>query len=437
MVLVIDSEQRPLAPCHPPRARRLLSQGKAAVWRHSPFIIILKRAVPVRPEAAPGPLRLKLDPGSRVTGLAIVNDTTGQVVWAAELQHRGQQVHAALFARRAIRRSRRQRHTRYRPAHFANRSRPPGWLPPSIESRLANITTWVARLRRLCPIGALSLELVRFDTQLLQNPEIRGVEYHQGTLAGYVIREYLLEKWGRQCVYCHATQVQLQIEHIVPKSRGGSNRVSNLTLACQSCNDAKGNRTAQEFGHSEVQAQARQPLRDAAAVNITRWALLRLLQATGLPLEIGTGGQTKWNRTRRGLAKAHWTDAAYVGGSTPERLVLPAGLRPLAIAATGRESRQMCRVDRFGFPRTTAKGARRVQGFQTGDLVRAVVPSGARVGIHVGRVAVRSRGWFNIRIVGGTITDISARCCRLVQRADGYSYGLVAQKGGAALPLVG
>jgi 5-methylcytosine-specific restriction endonuclease McrA len=382
--------------------------------------------------AAPPPLQQR---GVRRT--PSVNDTTGQLVWAAELQHRGQQVHAALRARRAIRRSRRQHHTRYRPAHVANRNRPSGWLLPSIESRLANITTRLARLRRLCPIGARSLELVQFDTHLLQSPEIRGVEYQQGTLAGYEIREYLLEKWGRQCAYCHATQVQLQIEHIVPKSRGGSDRVSNLALACQSCNDAKNNRTAEEFGHPEVQAQMRQPLRDAAAVNITRWALLRLLQATGLPLEVGAGGCTKWNRTRRGLAKAHWTDAACVGASTPERLVISAGLRTLIIASMGRESRQMCRVNRFGFPRTTAKGARRVQGFQTGDLVRAVVPSGARMGIYVGRVAVWSRDWFNIRTAGGTITDISARRCQIVQRADGYSYSLVAQEGGAALSLVG
>jgi 5-methylcytosine-specific restriction endonuclease McrA len=398
----------------------------------------------LQPQESASPLPL-IQRGVRRT--PSVNDTTGQMVWAAELQHRGQQVHGAPLARRAIRHarrsrcSRRQRHTHHRLAHFANPCHPPGWLPPSIESRMATITTWVARLRRLRPIGALSLELVRFDTQLLENHEIRGVEYQQGTLAGYEIREYLLEKWDRQCVYCHATQVQLQIEYIVPKSRGGSDRVSNLTLACQSCNDAKGNRTAEEFGHPELQAQAqaqaRQPLADAAAVNITRWALLRLLRATGLPLEMDTGGRTKWKRARRALAKAYWTDAACVAASTPERLVLSAGLRPLAIAAMGRESRQMRRVYRFGFPRTTAKGARRVQGFQTGDLVRAVVPSGARVGIYVGRVAVRSRGWFNIRTAGGAITDSSARCCRLVQRTDGYLCSLVAQKGGAALPLVG
>jgi 5-methylcytosine-specific restriction endonuclease McrA len=332
-VFVVDAAQRPLAPCHPARARRLLSAGKAAVWRTYPFTLILKRTVPdvvpdAVPQSQPQPLRLKIDPGSMTTGLAVLNDATGQVVWAAELTHRGQQVHAALLARKALRRGRRQRHTRYRPARFANRRRHAGWLPPSLESRIANITTWVARLRRLCPLGALSQELVKFDTQLLQNAEIRGVEYQQGTLSGYEVRQYVLEKWEYQCAYCHQASVLLELDHIVPKSSpDSSNRVSNLAAACHSCNQAKGNRTAAEFGHPEVQAQATQPLHDAAALNATRWALYRRLQATGLPVETGTGGRTKWNRTTRDLPKTHWLDAPAWAPARPRPYTLGASCR--------------------------------------------------------------------------------------------------------------
>jgi len=234
----------------------------------------------------------------------VVNDATGQVGWAAELTHRGQPIHAALVARRALRRGRRQRNTRSRPARFANRRRRGGWLPPSLESRVSNLLTWVARLRRFAPIGALSQELVRFDTQLLQNAEISGVEYQRGELAGYEVREYVLEKGGRACAYCYRTGVPLELDHIVPRSRAGtSHRVSNLVLACRPCNQEKGGRTAEEFGHPEVQAQARLPLHDAAAVNASRWALFHRLAATGLPVELGTGGRTKWNRTVRGSAQ--------------------------------------------------------------------------------------------------------------------------------------
>jgi 5-methylcytosine-specific restriction endonuclease McrA len=361
------------------------------------------------------------------------------VVWAAELTHRGQQIRDRLLARRAVRRSRRQRHTRYRPARFLNRRRRSGWLQPSLESRISNVLTWVERLRRFAPIGALSLELVKFDTQLLQNAEISGVEYQQGELAGYEVREYLLEKFGRKCAYCKATNVPLQIEHIVPEVRHGSNRVSNLTIACKPCNDAKGKRTAAEFGHPEIQAQARAPLRDAAAVNATRWALFHRLAAQGLPLETGTGGRTKWNRTRRELPKTHWTDAACVGASTPAPLRVT-GIVPLRITATGRHSRQMCRTNAAGFPDKAPKATSVVGGFRTGDIVCAVVPaSSVKAGAYVGRLAVRATGSCNLTTSAGTIQGIHVRYCRQLHRADGYTYASQngtagSQKRTAALP---
>jgi 5-methylcytosine-specific restriction endonuclease McrA len=420
MVFVVDVEKRPLDPCHPARARRLLAQGKAAVWRRYPFTLILQRAVP---QAQLQPLRVKLDPGSRVSGLAVVNDATGQVVWAAELTHRGQQVHERLLARRTLRRGRRQRNTRYRPARFANRRRPAGWLPPSLESRVSNLLTWVARLRRFAPIGALSQELVRFDTQLLQNAEISGVEYQRGELAGYEVREYVLEKWGRACAYCHQTGVPMELDHIVPRSRPGtSHRVSNLALACRPCNQEKGDRTAEEFGHPEVQAHARLPLHDAAAVNASRWALFHRLAATGLPVEVGTGGRTKWNRTQRGLPKAHWIDAACVGASTPEQLII-AGAPPLEITAMGRHSRRMCRPNAFGLSDKAPKAVSVVAGLRTGDIVRAVVPPHSiKAGVYVGRLAVRASGYCNIKTSGGTVQGIHVRYCQPLQCGDGYTY---------------
>jgi len=427
MVFVIDTEKRLLAPCHPARARRLLGNGKAAVWRRYPFTIILKRDVP---EAIPQPLRVKIDPGSKTTGLAVVHDATGQVLWAAELFHRGERVRQRLDQRRMCRRGRRQRTTRYRPARFDNRRRAEGWLPPALESRISNVLTWVRRLRRFASIAALSQELVRFDTQLLENPEISGVEYQQGELAAYEIREYLLEKFGRRCAYCGATDRPLHVEHIVPKARGGTNRVSNLTLACEPCNTAKGTQTADEFGYPDVQAQARRPLKDAAAVNASRWALLHRLSAIALPVEVGTGGRTKWNRTQRGLAKAHWIDAACVGVSTPEPLHI-AGVQPLHIMATGRHSRQMCRTNAFGFPDKAPKTVSVVAGMRTGDIVRAVVPPpSSKAGVYLGRLAVRATGSCNLKTRSGTVQGIHIRYCQPLQRGDGYTY----QKGEAALP---
>lgn len=418
-VFVLSSDRQPLDPCHPARARRLLTSGRAAVFRRFPFTIILKARSAA--ESVTHPHRIKLDPGSKTTGIAVVAEGTGRVVWAGELTHRGQQIRDRLEQRRAIRRSRRQRKTRYRKARFLNRRRPEGWLAPSLAHRVETTLTWVNRLRRFVPVAALSVELVRFDTQLMQDAKVSGVAYQQGTLAGYEVREYLLEKWGRRCVYCGKTNTPLQIEHIIPRSRGGSDRVSNLTLACEPCNTRKGAQTAEEFGYPHIQAQARLPLKDAAAVNSTRWALYQRLVATGLPVEAGTGGRTRFNRTRLGLPKGHWTDAASVGASTPEVLDVQ-GVNLLRITATGHGSRQMCRMDMYGFPRTGPKQSRVVKGFQTGDMVKAVVTTGKKVGTYTGRVAVRTSGSFNVTTATGTVQGLHWRFFQAIHRADGYRY---------------
>jgi 5-methylcytosine-specific restriction endonuclease McrA len=222
------------------------------------------------------------------------------------LSHRGEQIKAALRARRAIRRSRRNRKTRYRKPRWKNRrNKKKGWLPPSLQSRISNVLTLVGRLRKVCPLTAISLELVKFDTQLLDNPDIAGMEYQQGELHGYEIREYLLEKWGRACSYCQKKELPLQVEHIVPRARGGTNRISNLCLACEKCNREKGIQDLKDFLKKKpevlkkITAQAKAPLKDASAVNATRWELLRRLQSLSLPIECGSGGLTKYNRSVR------------------------------------------------------------------------------------------------------------------------------------------
>ena len=426
-VFVLNADQQPLSPCRPARARWLLTQHKAAVFRRYPFTIILKTQ---RDHPIVDPLTLKLDPGSKTTGIALVDEAQGEVVWAAEVSHRGQQVKDRLDQRRGCRRGRRQRHTRYRQPRFANRTRPKGWLPPSLVSRLDNVLSWVARIRRCAPITALAQEVVKFDLQLMQDAEISGVEYQQGELAGYETRQYLLEKFHRTCAYCGKQHTPLEVEHIVPKSRGGTNQVSNLTIACHACNQAKGNQTATEFGHPQVQQHAKAPLKDAAAVNVTRWALYQRLVATGLSVETGSGGRTQWNRRQRGIPKTHWLDAACVGASTPTRLRYKR-LMPLAITAMGRPSRQMCRTNACGFPDKAPKATSCIGGFRTGDIVRAIVPaSSTNAGTYVGRIAIRATGSCNLKTATETIQGIHVRYCSPLHRGDGYAY----QQGGAALP---
>ena len=418
-VFLIDSNKTPLNPVHPAQARKLLDSGKAAVFQCYPFTLILKRVIE-NPNLYP--LTLKIDPGSKFTGIALVTNQ-GNVVWAMELQHRGQQIKDALLHRRALRRARRNRNTRYRQARFLNRKRPDGWVAPSLRHRILTIETWVKRLQKFAPLDSIAQELVKFDTQAIQNPEISGIEYRAGTLKGYECREYLLEKWNRQCAYCGVKDVPFEIEHIQPKSQGGSDRVSNLCLACHKCNQRKANRDIKDFlkGKSDVLnrvlKQAKTTLKDAASVNSTRWALFNTLKSFGLPVSNGTGAQTKFNRIRFSLTKAHWIDAACVGVVNAIKLVTT---KILKVKATGFGGRQRCQTDKFGYPQKH-RPLRPILGFCTGDIVRANVPKGKHKGTFTARVCPMSHGY------GEFVIDKKRRSIKLdyltsIHRKDGYEY---------------
>jgi 5-methylcytosine-specific restriction endonuclease McrA len=419
-VFLLDTNKQPLNPVHPGVARHLLSARKAAVFRRYPFTIILKEAH----QAAPvKDLELKLDPGSQVTGIALKQGD--KVIFGAELTHRGQSIKASLYHRRALRRRRRNRHTRYRQARFLNRTRRSGWLAPSLQHRVETTITWVNRLLRLAPIGSIVQELVRFDLQQMENPEISAIEYQQGELQGYEVREYLLNKWERKCAYCSAESYKLQIEHIHPRAKGGSNRLSNLCLACPKCNLKKGTEDIEQFLAKKpellkrILSQAKRPLQDAAAVNSTRWALFDRLKETSLPVSTASGGLTKFNRTRLKLPKSHWLDAACVGQVDSLEVLT---LKPLFITAKGHGTRQMCRTDKFGFPNRYVPRSKFVKGFQTGDIVKAVVTTGKKIGEYEGRIAVRSTGAFNILTPQGLVQGISHKYCQHIHKKDGYSY---------------
>jgi hypothetical protein len=427
-VFVLDKRKSPLMPCSEKRARLLLARGRAVVVRAYPFTIRLKDRIGGKTQ----PVRVKIDPGSKTTGIAVVREK-GQkqhVLALMELTHRGRQISKSLEQRRAFRR-RRRGNLRYRAPRFLNRKKPKGWLAPSLQHRVDTTKSLVSRLISLVPVTAINQELVRFDTQKMENPEISGVEYQQGTLLGYEIREYLLEKWGRECAYCGEKDTPLQIEHIDPKANGGSNRISNLTLACNPCNKEKSKQSLADFFASSrrlrshqsrlesVLKQAKKPLRDASAVNSTRWALYQALKSTGLSVEVGTGGQTKFNRNRLSIPKTHALDAACVGHVEQ---VSGWEIPTLYIKANGRGSYQRTRLTKYGFPRGYLMRQKQVQGFQTGDMVRAIVPKGTKAGAYLGRIAVRKTGSFNIQTLTGAVQGISYKHCTLTQRADGYGY---------------
>jgi 5-methylcytosine-specific restriction endonuclease McrA len=292
--------------------------------------------------------------------------------------------------------------------------------------RVLTTETWVKRLGKYAPIGEIRQELVKFDPQKMENPEISGTEYQQGTLAGYEVREYLLEKWGRKCAYCSKEGGTLQIEHIQARANGGSNRVSNLCLACEKCNQKKGARDIKDFLKgktdllSKILKQAKAPLLDATAVNATRWKLFETLKAMGIPVNTGTGGQTKFNRTRLNLPKEHWIDAACVGVTETCQILTS---RILRVKATGMGGRQRCQTDKLGYPQKY-RPLRPIHGFGTGDIVKVEVPKGMNTGTYIARLCPYSNGNGEIYpTIGKKRMGIKLNyVVKVVHRKDGYSY---------------
>ncbi len=204
-VFVLSHTGKPLMPTTPRRARIFLKTRRARVVTREPFTIQLRFETTTYIQ----PVTVGVDTGSHTVGIAATANR--EVVFQAEMRLRTD-ISGKLTQRRQYRRTRRSRKTRYRAARWANRRRCSGWLPPSLRAR-ADATVKVVRfVARVLPIGQIKVEIGSFDTQKMQNPEVSGVSYQQGQLQGYLLREYLLAKWQRQCAYCKASGVPLQVE---------------------------------------------------------------------------------------------------------------------------------------------------------------------------------------------------------------------------------
>jgi len=477
LVCVLNKDKTPINMCHQAKARKLLKKKKAFIVRYHPMVIRLTYQVDTSQNNQQYDVRL--DPGSQTTGVAIVKNEK-EVVCLGEIHHK-KGISSSLESRASIRRNRRNRKTRYRRCKWKKmiplatrynaltkekrkelglkkpsfeKTSKKGWLAPSLIARVNQNVNWVKKMQRFIPITSIGMELVKFDFQKMENEAISGVEYQQGTLQGYTVREYLLEKWKRTCSYCEKTDVPLEIEHIHPKSRGGSDRIDNLCLACRTCNEEKDNMLLSEWFEKiktkkltryktiqknipNIIKQAKQPLKDAAAVNSTRWKLFEELKNLKLRLRVQSGAQTKMQRIASDLPKEHYYDALCIS-ETLETYHFKTNIIN-EFHAMGRGNRQMARVDKYGFPlhhqhpeKYDKKGKRKghkerkkqCQGFQTGDIVKAIVTKGKKKGVYKGRVSIKHDGNFTIKdtYTNQTIEGISYRYCTILQKDDGWRY---------------
>ena len=419
MVFVLDRSKKPLDMISNAEARILLRKKLAVIHKIYPFTIRLR-------ENSCGSnnktYTVKLDPGSRTTGVAITDDKD-QVVMLAELEHRGHIIKKNLDSRRMIRRSRRSRKTRYRAARFLNRTKPKGWLAPSVKSRANNVINFIKKYKKLLNINKVMTESVSFDVaQMTSNTKLWGNNYQQGNLYQNKLRSFIFNRSNGKCVYCGAKATE--IDHVIPKAKGGTNSSYNLVASCKSCNQMKSNKTLKEFGkiinkdYSHLKPK-RLP-KDAAIVQIARNYMVKEITKLVSDTTIYDAWLTKYNRDSLGLPKQHYYDALSVG-EVPSKFNFLTD-KILTISAKGRGSRQMCSMNKYGFPRTSAKASKSVRGFQTGDIVKAIVTKGSKQGEYLGRVAVRASGYFDIQTKTKTIQGVGFEYCHIVQRSNGYSY---------------
>ena len=419
MVLVVDKHKKPCNTISNAYARRLLFKKQAVIHKRFPFTIRLKNDNAVLKDRN---YNVKLDPGSRTTGVAITDDKDS-VVMLAEIEHRGHIIKRSLDSRRMIRRHRRNRKTRYRPARFLNRTKPKGWIAPSVKSRADNVINFVKKYKKFLNINKVMIEHVSFDVaQMTTDDCLIGTAYQQGPLYNTSLRKFIFSKTKGKCSYCGAKATE--IDHIIPRAKGGTDSTYNLTPACKKCNKLKDKLSLKDFGKligkDFSKLTPKKLPRDAAIVQIARNYMVKEITKLISDTTLHDAWLTKYNRDELGLPKEHYYDALSVG-EVPNKFNFLTN-KVLIISAKGRGSRQMCRMDKFGFPRTSPKGSKFVEGFQTGDMVKAIVLNGLKKGEYLGKVAVRANRCFDIQTKTKTIEGIWYKSCHIVQRGDGYLY---------------
>lgn len=425
MVLVINKHKQPCNTISEAYARILLFKKQAVIHKRFPFTIRLRNDNAVLKDRA---YTVKLDPGSRHTGIAIVDDKDS-VVMLAEIEHRGHIVKKNLDDRRAARSSRRQRKTRYRAARFLNRTKPNGWLAPSIRSRADNVINFIRKYKKMINIDKVMIENVSFDTaQMSSNTKLWGNNYQQGPLYQQKLRSFIFNRSNGKCVYCGAKATE--IDHVIARSNGGTNSTYNLVASCRSCNKEKSNLSLKEFGKimnkNYSHLEPKKLPKDATIVQSARNYMIKEITKLVPATTTYDAWLTKYNRDELGLSKEHYYDALSVGEVPNSFNFLTDKI--LQISAKGRGSRQMCRMDSYGFPKTKPKGSKSVEGFQTGDIVKAVVTKGSKQGEYLGRVVIHSSGFFDIKTKNSSVMGIGHKYCHLIQRGDGYFYSYKERK---------
>jgi len=387
LVYVLNREGKPLMPCSPSKAGKLLKKGKAEVVKKEPFTIqLLFGSSGYRQD-----ITLGVDAGSKVIGVSAV--TEKQELFSAEVELRND-IADLLSARRQNRRTRRNR-LRYRKPRFLNRvsSKNKGWLAPGIENKIAAHLRIVDKLHRILPISDIIAELASFDIQKIRNPNIQGEKYQQGEQSDFWnVREYVLFRDNHQCKgKKNCKNKILNVHHIESRHTGG-NSPGNLITLCNSCHEDY------HSGKLKLNLKRGQIFRDAAFMGVMRWTFYNRLKELYSNVKMTYGYITKNTRITNNLPKEHRTDALCITGNpTAKRLD-----NWYYIKQTRKHNRQIHKANILkGGVKKLNQAPYLVKGFRLFDKVLF----DNQVCFVFGR---RSTGYFDLRLSDGTVIHRSA-----------------------------
>ena len=307
MVYVLNQNGQPLMPTeNHAKVRALLKQGRAKVTNKCPFTIQLLYSSTNYTQK----VTLGVDSGSKHIGLSAT--TKNKVLFESDVELRNDIVDL-LSTRRELRRSRRNRKTRYRKPRFNNRKRGKGWLAPSIKQKINTHITMIAKVHKILPISNIVVEVTSFDIQKIKEPTTNGVDYQQGEQLGFWnVREYVLFRDGHKCQCCHGKSKDkiLNVHHIESRKTGGD-APNNLITLCETCH------TGYHRGTVKLPKAIHRGMsfKDATFMGIMRWALYEKLKTICSDVKLTYGYITKNIRIKNGLPKDHYIDARCISGN--------------------------------------------------------------------------------------------------------------------------
>lgn len=395
MVYVLNKDGQPLMPTERHgKVRRMLRDGKAKVICRCPFTIQLLYEA----ETNTQPITLGVDAGSKHIGISAT--TESKVLYEADVELRNDIVDL-LSTRRELRRSRRNRKTRYRKPRFDNRKKPDGWLSPSVDHKIQSHLTVVEKVCRVLPVSKIIVEVANFDIQKIRNPEISGEEYQQGEQLGFWnVREYVLFRDGHTCQSCKGKSKDkvLNVHHIESRKTGGD-APNNLITLCETCHKRY------HAGEIELPKTIRRGMRfkDATFMGIMRWAFYNELKERYQNVSMTFGYITKNVRIQHDLPKEHYVDARCISGNPTAR--------PLGYYFYQKKVR--CHNRQIHKQKISKGGNRKcnqapyeVMGFRLFDKVRC----NGQEAFVFGR---RSSGSFDVRKLDGTKLSAGISCKKL------------------------